>query len=824
MATEAQVVRLWKIRYTLIFVPIFVLTFSAGLRADSSFDLIGPKMEMTVTRAGKMLPISSVPNLQSGDRLWIHTDFPANQSVRYLLIVAFLQGPTNPPPDKWFTRIDTWSKQVRQEGAIIVVPKNAQQALMFLAPETGGDFTTLRSTVRGKPGMFVRASQDLDQASLDRTRVDKYLEEVRQTSADDPSALQERTKLLAQTLHLKVNDDCFDKPTDQQASCLTQDTDSLVLDDAHSQSIVAALTSGPQADLIGSVTATPVMAAQYYSAYVGSVMDLARLLSTMHTAQYQYIPALVLPNQEQMNLRLNTPPSFQNPKSVLVVGLPAVEAPQLPPLRPADPKQIFCLQKTPLVVPVIGAPLVYSTSIAHGFVLRLQNKAGNPVILPATPDAASGGFVIDTKGLKTDELPEQVAGSIDGSWGFESYDGPSFQFRNGLTNKWAIPAADNDALVIGRDDTIHATGGCAVCVDKVTAQDSAGKALAATWKQVDPGQIEVTIPLKGEKTAPVTLKVQQFGSPTPDVLAMQTYSEAAHLDSFAINAGDREGILTGTRLDEVGSVELAGIHFVPAKLTSSNQEDMLDVDAATNASVAALQTDEKQQAHVGLKDGRVLDLQTTVKPPRPKVTLVSKTVQPGAVPSAIHLGDTDELPLDAKLSFFLKSEVPDTFPRTEKIEVATKDGSFHALLTVADGNLILQDSASVLAVLDPQKAFGPSAFGPLQFRPISEDGSKGDWQPLANLVRMPTLNDVHCPDAPDQQCTLSGTDLFLLDSIASDQQFKNMVPVPAGFMNSTLSVPRPNGTLLYVKLRDDPDTVDSVALPVLPDVQSSAQN
>ncbi len=32
---------------------------------------------------------------------------------------------------------------------------------MFLAPETGGDFKTLKSAVRGRPGAFVRASQDL---------------------------------------------------------------------------------------------------------------------------------------------------------------------------------------------------------------------------------------------------------------------------------------------------------------------------------------------------------------------------------------------------------------------------------------------------------------------------------------------------------------------------------------------------------------------------------------------------------------------------------------------------------------------------------------
>jgi hypothetical protein len=51
--------------------------------------------------------------------------------------------------------IETWNKKVREEGVIVVVPEDAQQALLFLAPETGGDFSTLRSTVKGKPGVFV---------------------------------------------------------------------------------------------------------------------------------------------------------------------------------------------------------------------------------------------------------------------------------------------------------------------------------------------------------------------------------------------------------------------------------------------------------------------------------------------------------------------------------------------------------------------------------------------------------------------------------------------------------------------------------------------
>ena len=167
--------------------------------------------------------------------------------------------------------------------------------------------------------------------------------------------------------------------------------------------------------------------------------------------------------------------------------------------------------------------------------------------------------------------------------------------------------------------------------------------------------------------------------------------------------------------------------------------------------------------------------------------------------------------------WFGRDEVPGKFPRSEKIEVSTADGSADVLLSINDGTLIPQDETSVLALLDPAKAFGPGAFGALRFRPVDSDGSKGRWQPIGVLVRTPTLTEVRCPDSPDQQCTLTGTNLFLIDSISNDAQFKMSVPVPPGYVNTTLSVPRPNGTLLYLKLRDDPSAIDLIALPVLPE-------
>ena len=124
--------------------------------------------------------------------MWVHPALPESQSANYLLIVTFLRGSTNPPPEGWFTRIETWNKKVREEGVMVTVPQGAEQALMFLAPSTGGDYGTLRSNVRGKPGAFVRASQDLNRAALDRTRLDLYLKSVKQVSNEDPDKLKRR--------------------------------------------------------------------------------------------------------------------------------------------------------------------------------------------------------------------------------------------------------------------------------------------------------------------------------------------------------------------------------------------------------------------------------------------------------------------------------------------------------------------------------------------------------------------------------------------------------------------------------------------------------
>ncbi|HET7101094.1 MAG TPA: hypothetical protein VFJ52_08085, partial [Terriglobia bacterium] len=184
--------------------------------------------------------------------------------------------------------------------------------------------------------------------------------------------------------------------------------------------------------------------------------------------------------------------------------------------------------------------------------------------------------------------------------------------------------------------------------------------------------------------------------------------------------------------------------------------------------------------------------------------------------SPVTLGSPDDLPLDRRFVFFVKSRTPARFPRNQKIELAATDGGFHTMLSLADGTLMLEDAATAMGMVDPLARFGASAFGPLQMRAVSSQGTTGDWLPLGTLVRLPGFNELRCPRAPSKPCLLSGVNLFLATSFASASGFENPTDVPLDFTGTQLSVPHPNDGVLYFKLRDDPATVQTLTMPVLP--------
>ncbi|WP_160115002.1 hypothetical protein [Bryocella elongata] len=841
------------------------LAISCAAQSQGRFDLVGPKIDVRVSRGAQTLPIAAVPNLQPGDRIWLHPDFPPTQSVKYLLICVFLRGTTNPPPDTWFTRIETWDKHVRQEGVMVTVPEDAQQVVLFMAPETGGDFSTLKSAVQGRPGAFVRASQDLTEAGFEQARIEKYMASIRLVPPSDPMDLQKHSDLLARTLALKPNESCFKQPVDMQFTCLTQTGSQIVLDDGHGQTVINALSNGAGSDLINQASYTQAAGGGLYSAYVGAIVDMVRILSNLHTAQYQYIPAIAFPQEASMNLRLNTPPSFHNPKSVLIIALPSVQKAQAPPLRTADARHVACLLAPTVVLPIEGAPLVFSTAFGHDIVLHLNTPPGAPAEpdIRLLPDAYQGGLVLqlgaqhhvplrDQRPLTEAEKaaatasvvpgaapvppqpkpippPIHLTGTIQGRWGFDSFTGPTVELQQLPGTGWALttPPSDPlspdapraDDLIAGHAAELMLTSTGSACVHAVTAQPAGSTAEMALTFQLEPhldqpNLLAVKLP-SGRAMLPgdLHLEIQQYGQPRTDSVAARAFAEPAHIAGVQLYAGDRSITVAGARLEQVEKVRVGDLIFAPVPVdpgaTAAPLSGTLRLTLPDNAPRPPTHASDHLMARIQLRDGRELSSPIVVAAPRPSVTLLSKTAEAGPEPT-IKLGNPDDLPLSSMLTFTLKSTT--AFPRNGQVEVETTDGTLRTVLTLAPaGGLLLQDPHTVVASLDPLRSFGPSAFGALRVREVFPVA------PGSSPSEKPTAAEAGHPEAAPSLAS-AGTGEAV--SPASDwQQLVTLVRLPAlGQLQCAIDVTQPctlSGTNLFLvsAISTDPALANPVSVP-----------
>ena len=316
------------------------------------------------------------------------------------------------------------------------------------------------------------------------------------------------------------------------------------------------------------------------------------------------------------------------------------------------------------------------------------------------------------------------------------------------------------------------------------------------------------VSLKTVQPGGYSLAIQQYGDSDRDRVPLKAYAAGIHLDAITIHGGDKVAVLTGEVLKDVVSVEIDKQTFTPSG--EGNDDKSMHLQADTGVS-----PNDGSNATAKLKDGRTMPVKISVKAARPELKLLSfkatSAQKDGTLP--VSFGTKDDILLEGRLTFVVQTK--DAFPRTQTIEVATVDGSVHTTLSLATNGFVLQDDHTAVATLDPLKAFGPSAFGKLQMRPVAADGTSGDWTPLGILVRAPQITAIHCatPDAPN--CTVEGSDFFLVQSFSATKDFDKPTDVPTGFDENNFTVPTPaDGATLYLKLRDDPSAVAAVTLPV----------
>ncbi|MDE1916370.1 MAG: hypothetical protein KGJ57_04535 [Sphingomonadales bacterium] len=725
------------------------LPLAVPAHADTpAFDLAGPDLRVSITREGITLPIGAVPQLAPGDKVKVEALLPADQTAHYLLVAAFLRDPTNPPPGKWFKTSQSWKKAGHGGGPItLTVPAGAQHLALFLAPETGGDEKTLRDAVQARPGAFVRAAQDLEQASLDRSRYDAYLAAIRHISASAPDTLAHLAPAIAQSLHIKINDACLQRPAEVQAACLMDAKQSAVLggDDSSSTSSL----SGAATDLALSVSATPAAGLGYFSPYISAVHEIIGIFGAMHTARYQYIPALGAPHGDRLALALNTPPSFANPKSVLMAALPPIRPGKPPDLHLANAAVAPCFGGASQVLPMASAPLLYATAYARDLEIRLEPVGAPGIDLPLTPDAPRGGLAIAFPATLPALSAGPLHGKVQGHWGFDPFTGPDVTLD--LPGRWQWQQSGPNK----GDGTLSLTGAPAACVATVTASTGDGTAVPLSWKAGGADELAITFTAKEsgrDKTAPITLTITgpQGTAPAHVTITPPPKTPQPAADIIARN------------------IQRPHADQPQAATISLGSPDEIPADARFSFTLKARGNDRfgpRDSVEVATATG---DAMTRLTPGN-GLTLVDPSVVIASLTPAQALGASAYGPLRA---------------RVVRAGVA---GDWLALGTLVRLPRITQ-------MICP----AASTAG------VTGAATKGPPASATTASATPPSN------AP---CTLSAEGLYLLASLSAKKDFDGAISVPEGYPGLSIIVPRPVDGSLYLRLHDAPEAVNTLTLP-----------
>lgn len=488
------------------------LAFQQARGAEPApFDLPGPGLRVTIQRGGTTLPIGAVPTLSAGDMLSIRADLPEDQGAKFLLLSAFLRGATNPPPKDWIRTAETWKRKDKDKTLSLKVPEGAKQFVLFFVPDTGGATDAIADTVRGRPGEFVRASQALNQASLDRSRLDAFMGAIQAQGNTHPEYLRTLAPVLARSLSMKLNDGCLDQVIARQASCLLENRESLVLADMHSSSIAETLTGAPT-DLALQLSNTREGGYGFYSPYIGVVRDVAKIFGAFSNPQFNYLPTVSLRRDENVALLLNAAPSFQKPKSVLVAALPAIESDRLPQLRSLQDKPICATRPGP-IFQVDGAPLIYSTGYARKMAVRIAPATGKTIDLPVEAKADRGGYVLKNERSLPGNLAGPAKATLHGFWGFEQFQGPEFALQ--FPDREPLRPMDDAPLASGRDNAVMLASVAPACVSGISVSQGKSSPKPVSWKIQDDKALSLTLPAANPEAGDLVLQISQYGVAEP---------------------------------------------------------------------------------------------------------------------------------------------------------------------------------------------------------------------------------------------------------------------------------------------------------------------
>jgi len=276
------------------------------------------------------------------------------------------------------------------------------------------------------------------------------------------------------------------------------------------------------------------------------------------------------------------------------------------------------------------------------------------------------------------------------------------------------------------------------------------------------------------------------------------------VQSLDFHEGDTFATVEGVGVDQIRTIKIGDVSLLPSEPQGFDAPGAPKQRFSVQSTPLPFKRGETMRVEFGLKDGRVLTEGATVGAPRPSAKLLSKTIEGNRDRSSVPIeaGDNDLAPLGSKLTVSIQAVAPTRFSKQTRIDISADGGKSYSSVTTHSG-LVLEDDQIAVAHLDTGKVFDLSTHGPLLFR-ISTDGDVGEWRPITNIVRYPTIESYGCDLKSGGTCWIRGENLFLIQSLSSDPAFSDCVAIPPGLTASKIEFPAHGAQKVFLRLRDQP--------------------
>lgn len=426
--------------------------------------------------------------------------------------------------------------------------------------------------------------------------------------------------------------------------------------------------------------------------------------------------------------------------------------------------------------------------------------------------------------------------TVIGVRGFSEIKSPVFSLALPMRGNYEIKAETQNALAAGakRIVTIRNASGDCRCLQTVTYRSASGasfvyEASAAaknSFRYSSDGK-EVSFELDATNLQPGAgaLELKNYGGEISN-LNLKLYPPAPEITDFKINAGDREGILTGNRLEQIQFVEING-----------NKALLQPGVNNANERIVAYEEKNFRQASGNISLKLLLEDNRTSQPAK---TFKAGLSRPSFAADGAHeieaaystdsanrrtqleLNNYPVIPVDAsEFSVVLRNELTDYDFKTENLAIETRieKGQTGAIeLPSADFEVLDWKTLRVRFALDERnrKLLGGRR---LQFRLKDKERGASDWYTVKQtFVRIPRIESVSCAARLNGQCGLTGDGLDYIGRISVDGSATWSPENPGTLQTSKAADGKAqmlipfltDKKLLQIKLRDFPQT----AVPV----------